>query len=276
MFHYQGFQFTSGPELIQHLRITETQDSAIKPHFHFQTYLPQTVFLVCEPSPVRIVSMTSNWEDKDDLLFEKAATTQPNKQKLSKNELERVTEVFKMYETGEGEATIYPRDLAIAMKKLGLNPTETEIQDLINAVEVNGLIYYQDFCRIIVRKFREDDEENFHQELFRTLVGPKEYPSGTQAPIYDVNKELLSFTQFKAIMTNLPEMVNDNDVARMFMVADKDSSGKISYQEFRRMCVVPRVESIPDEMPDIDVNGEIIVRHHSPKVDTVVSVVGSK
>ena len=28
---------------------------------------------------------------------------------LSKNELERVTEVFKMYETGLGEATMYPK-----------------------------------------------------------------------------------------------------------------------------------------------------------------------
>ncbi len=35
------------------------------------------------------------------------------------------------------------QDLAVAMKKLGLNPTETEIQDLINEVEVDGLIYYQ-------------------------------------------------------------------------------------------------------------------------------------
>ncbi len=31
----------------------------------------------------------------------------------------------------------------MAMKKLGLNPTETEIQDLINEVEVEGYIYYQ-------------------------------------------------------------------------------------------------------------------------------------
>ena len=49
------------------------------------------------------------------------------------------------------------------MKKLGLNPTETEIQDLINEVEMNGYIYYPEFCRIIMRKMREDDEENFHQ-----------------------------------------------------------------------------------------------------------------
>ena len=51
----------------------------------------------------------------------------------------------------------------MAMKKLGLNPTETEIQDLINELEVNGLIFYPAFCRVIMRKLREDDEENFHQ-----------------------------------------------------------------------------------------------------------------
>lgn len=49
------------------------------------------------------------------------------------------------------------------MHKLGLNPTETEIQDLINEIEYNGLIYYPDFCKVIMRKLREDDDENFHQ-----------------------------------------------------------------------------------------------------------------
>ncbi len=49
------------------------------------------------------------------------------------------------------------------MKKLGLNPTETETQDLINEVEVNGVISYSDFCRVVMRKFRDDDEENFYQ-----------------------------------------------------------------------------------------------------------------
>ena len=48
--------------------------------------------------------------------------------------------------------TLFPfKDLSIAMKKLGLNPTETEIQDLINEIEVNGFIYYQAFCRYNVQ-----------------------------------------------------------------------------------------------------------------------------
>ena len=87
------------------------------------------------------------------------------------------------------------QDLAVAMKALGLNPTETEIQDLINEVERNGFIYYPAFCRVIMRKLREDDEENFRRELFRVLVGPKSYPDGVPAQLYNINKEVLTFEQ---------------------------------------------------------------------------------
>lgn len=125
------------------------------------------------------------------------------------------------------------QDLAVAMKKLGLNPTETEIQDLINEIEINGMIYYPAFCRVIMRKLREDDEENFHQELFRTLVGPKTPQPGKQAPLYNVHKEYLSFEQFKTIMTSLPEYVDDEMVKEMFSIADKDNNGRINYMEFR-------------------------------------------
>ena len=86
------------------------------------------------------------------------------------------------------------QDLLVAMKALGLNPTETEIQDLINEVERNGFIYYPAFCRVIMRKLREDDEENFRRELFRTMVGPKKY-DGMPAPVYNYSREVLTFEQ---------------------------------------------------------------------------------
>ena len=84
----------------------------------------------------------------------------------------------------------------MAMKALGLNPTETEIQDLINEVERNGFIYYPAFCRVIMRKLREDDEENFRRELFRTMIGPKKYEDCV-APIYNYSREVLTFEQVR-------------------------------------------------------------------------------
>ena len=135
------------------------------------------------------------------------------------------------------------------MKDLGLNPTESEIQDLINEAERNGYIYYPAFCKIIMRKYREEPEEAFSQELFRTLVGSKDYPEGTVAPLYNINKEQLSYEQFKYVMTNLPNHVSEADCKKMYRHADKDDSGSISYKEFTLMCNVPKSEAIPTKMP---------------------------
>jgi len=135
------------------------------------------------------------------------------------------------------------------MKHLGLNPTETEIQDLINEVERNGFIYYPAFCKVIMRKLREEPEETFRQELFRTFIGTKDYPEGIVAPLYNIKKEHLTFEQFKNVMTQLPEYVSEEDCKKMFSHADKDNNGHINYQEFTMMCNVPRCEPVPSKPP---------------------------
>ena len=135
------------------------------------------------------------------------------------------------------------------MKDLGLNPTESEIQDLINEVERNGFIYYPAFCKVIMRKFREEPEEAFRQELFRTLVGSKEYDETTIAPLYNINKEQLTFEQFKYVMMNLPDFVSEEDCKAMYGHADKDNNGSISYKEFTLMCNVPKLEPLPTKIP---------------------------
>ena len=48
--------------------------------------------------------------------------------------------------------------------------------------------------------------------------------------MYNINKEFLTFDQFKTIMQNLPEYVSDDDVKTMFGFADKDNNGYISYK----------------------------------------------
>jgi len=42
---------------------------------------------------------------------------------------------------------------------------------------------------------REDDEEDFRRELFRTLVGAKSYSDGIPAKLYNINAEYLTFEQ---------------------------------------------------------------------------------
>ena len=53
------------------------------------------------------------------------------------------------------------------MKMLGLNPMEQDIMDLCNTVPRNGLIYFPDFCAIVLKRWREEDEEVFRQNMFK-------------------------------------------------------------------------------------------------------------
>ena len=56
------------------------------------------------------------------------------------------------------------------MKMLGLNPMEQEVIDLTNNIVKNGYIYFPDFCKTILEKYRQDDEEVFRQNMFKVRL----------------------------------------------------------------------------------------------------------
>ena len=68
------------------------------------------------------------------------------------------------------------------MKSVGMNPSEQELVDMTNEVrrvvwdtdhnflykvEKKGVIYFEDVCKLILRKFREEDEEEFIKIMFK-------------------------------------------------------------------------------------------------------------
>ena len=50
---------------------------------------------------------------------------------------------------------------------LGLNPLEQEVLDLTNEITRNGFIYFPEFCQIVTKKYREEDQEIFRQNMFK-------------------------------------------------------------------------------------------------------------
>ena len=50
---------------------------------------------------------------------------------------------------------------------MGLNPLEQEIIDLTNEIARGSYIYFPAFCRAVHRKYREEDEQLFRQNLFK-------------------------------------------------------------------------------------------------------------
>ena len=71
------------------------------------------------------------------------------------------------------------------MKALGLNPGEQEMIDMTNEVNINGLIYYPDFCKLVLRKYREENREVLNQALFKVI------PKGFIENLFQINVHCL-------------------------------------------------------------------------------------
>jgi len=163
---------------------------------------------------------------------------------LTDEEREAVTIVFHQFETGLREGTIFTKDALDAMKALGLNPGEQEMIDMTNEVNINGLIYYPDFCRLVLRKYREENREVLNQALFKVICGTDPYPKNFRAKKYKIKEKFFTKTDFQLMMRNLPVPVSEEDIDAMFDFADKDKDGKINYSEFGTM-INPKVYKPP-------------------------------
>jgi len=166
---------------------------------------------------------------------------------LTDRELECITTVFRSFETGLRGATIYPSDLHPAMKMLGLNPSEQEVVDIPNNIAKKGLIYFPDFCQLILKWFRDNKEEkeNFNQNMFKLLCGTDPFPKDFRAKKYKMDKHSITKADFVQIMRSLPVRVPDHDIEEMFTFADKDNDGKLSYAEFKIMIDPPAPPEVP-------------------------------
>lgn len=193
--------------------------------------------------------------------------TEPQKPKepdsLTGPEMDVVTVVFHQFETGLREGTIYTRDILDALKALGLNPGEQEVIDITNEVAQNGLVYFPDFCRIVLRKFREENQDLFNQQLFKVLCGTDPYPQNFRAKRYKINEKSFSKEEFCMVMRQLPVQVDETDIQDMFSYADKDKDGRISYSEFLLMINPPKLPQPPK--PRLPGRGHVKIQE-PPKV----------
>ena len=71
----------------------------------------------------------------------------------------------------DGDGTITTKELGTVMRSLGQNPTEAELQDMINEVDAdgNGTIDFPEFLTMMARKMRDTDSEEEIKEAFKVF-----------------------------------------------------------------------------------------------------------
>lgn len=143
---------------------------------------------------------------------------------LTDEQIAEFKEAFSLFDK-DGDGTITTKELGTVMRSLGQNPTEAELQDMINEVDVdgNGTIDFPEFLTMMARKMKDTDSEDEIREAFK---------------VFDKDANgLISATELRHVMTNLGEKLTDEEVDEMIREADVDGDGQINYEEFVKMMM---------------------------------------
>ncbi|KAK3257542.1 hypothetical protein CYMTET_33372 [Cymbomonas tetramitiformis] len=138
---------------------------------------------------------------------------------LTEEQIAEIKEAFSLFDK-DGDGTITTKELGTVMRSLGQNPTEAELQDMINEVDAdgNGTVDFPEFLTLIARKLKDTDSEEEIKEAFK---------------VFDKDGNgFISAAELRHVMTNLGEKLTDEEVDEMIREADTDRDGQINYEEF--------------------------------------------
>ena len=133
-------------------------------------------------------------------------------------------DAFNMFDTNH-DGTINSQKIGELMRKLGKNPTDLELKQIIENIAKPGLkqIGFDDFVDLMEQKTKESDPEI---EIINTFQ------------IFDTdNNGLISKENLFHIIRTFGETLTDEEIQEIITEADVDGDGYINYEEFVRMMI---------------------------------------
>ena len=138
----------------------------------------------------------------------------------------------------DGKGEITTKDLGRVMRSLGQNPSEAELQDMINEVDANGngTVDFPEFLTMMARKMGDTDSEEEMKEAFNV------YDRDRNGYISEADMKLTMAAQGRhlvfcgslliEIAQSAGEKLTDDEVREMIREADLDGDGQLNYEEF--------------------------------------------
>ncbi|KIX95728.1 uncharacterized protein Z520_08435 [Fonsecaea multimorphosa CBS 102226] len=133
---------------------------------------------------------------------------------LTEEQVSEFKEAFSLFDK-DGDGQITTKELGTVMRSLGQNPSESELQDMINEVDAdnNGTIDFPEFLTMMARKMKDTDSEEEIREAFKVFDRD--------------NNGFISAAELRHVMTSIGEKLTDDEVDEMIREADQDGDGRI-------------------------------------------------
>jgi len=143
-------------------------------------------------------------------------------EQLSQEQIAEFKDAFSLFDK-DGDGTITTKELGTVMRSLGQNPADSDLQAMINEVDVdgNGTIDFHEFLTMMAKKLKDTDREEEIRQAFK---------------VFDKNGDgYITTTELRDVMTKLGEKLSETELAEMMKDADSNGDGKIDYAEFLGM-----------------------------------------
>ncbi len=143
---------------------------------------------------------------------------------LSDEKIAEFRAAFEIFDRDK-DGKISKKELGTVMRNLGQNPTEVELTEMINEIDIdgNGTIDFREFLRLMVRKMKDSDIDEELLEAFRVFDK-------------DDNGYITSH-ELKNVMISLGEYLTPDEVDELVREADLDGDGQINYEEFIKLMM---------------------------------------
>lgn len=138
--------------------------------------------------------------------------------KLTEEQIAEFKEAFALFDK-DNNGYISSSELATVMRSLGLSPSEAEVADLMNEIDVDGnhKIEFSEFLALMSRQLKSTDSEQELLEAFK---------------VFDKNGDgLISAAELKHVLTSIGEKLTDAEVDDMLREVS-DGSGEINIEQF--------------------------------------------
>ena len=146
------------------------------------------------------------------------------KKKFSEEERNQLKQAFALFDL-DGNGFITNDELGTVLRKMGQEPTDEEIEQMIHEIDEDGdgTIDFDEFCELMENRMSNDNSEADIIEVFKVF---DEDGSGN-----------ISGKELAHILSNLDEPLTPAEVQWIVNEADVDGDGTISFAEFKKMML---------------------------------------
>merc|ERR1712172_143466 len=164
----------------------------------------------------KILKMAEQWSEV------LSGQQQQQQQQLTEEQGADFKEVFYLIDkNADGAITI--KELGSAMRSMGQSPTDEELQEMIEEVDLNGngTIEFSEFLSKMAGKMAYSPSEKEIYDAFR---------------VFDKDGNgFISPAELRYVMTKMGQVITNEEVDQMIQEADLDGDGQVNYREFVKM-----------------------------------------